>query len=114
MDNKDIVDRLTKIIDDIWDLGNTPDCAYDIQDSLEKLRCEISGHHFEFDQCGYWQHKYCVLCRTSQYPDLSKKNCNTLRAEMGNTTEEEYLAGLQFGPDSLAQIYHDLPTEGDD
>ena len=68
----------------------------DIEEDVRSLYCEvIGGHEFVFDMCCYWQHKYCYRCGTSQYPDLAKKRCNILDAEMGRMTEEEYLEKIK-------------------
>jgi hypothetical protein len=65
---------------------------------IEKLKqwgCKAEGHEWIFDQCGYWQHQYCVECHGSKYPDLAKKNCHDLTTEMDGMSEAEYLRRLQ-------------------
>jgi hypothetical protein len=58
---------------------------------LKSWFCKLYGHEFDYDQCGYWQHKYCEMCGDSQYPDLAKKSCNELNREMGKITEKEWI-----------------------
>jgi len=66
---------------------------YKIEEVLEQIKvlvCEITEHDYGFDQCGFWQHKYCYKCGKSKYPLLVTKSCSELREEMGSITEEEY------------------------
>lgn len=63
-------------------------------EKLENWLCKERGHDFIFDQCGYWQHQYCVDCKESKYPDMAVKSCGDLTKEMGKMTEEEYYASL--------------------
>lgn len=96
--NKDfIINRLTKIIDDLegaWEKDNNfqlnEDMVDTVQDDIKELRCEIDGHDFTFDQCGYWQHQYCNKCHKGKYPHLIGKSCSELVKEMGSITEEEF------------------------
>lgn len=67
------------------------DDLLNVLERLEKLGCEMFGHEWEYDQCGYWQHKYCLNCNESKYPNLAKKRCGDLDKEMGELTEDEYL-----------------------
>ena len=62
-------------------------------DALKTSVCNVIGHEFEYDQCGFWQHQFCLLCRESKYPTLASKNCGELIKEMGSIEEAEYLKG---------------------
>ena len=72
--------------------------GFDVQiNSLKDFLCEIKrGHDFVYDQCGYWQHQFCIECGAAKYKDLSSKRCGTLDKEMGKITEEQYIASHSY------------------
>jgi hypothetical protein len=68
------------------------DKVYDIEQDLNEWGCKaFNTHDWVYDQCGYWQHQYCLHCRCAKYPDLSGKRCGELTEKMGKMTEAQYL-----------------------
>ena len=63
-----------------------------IIESLQQWGCRADKHDWIFDQCGYWQHQYCVNCGAAKYPELAGRRCGELDAEMGKITEEDFLS----------------------
>jgi len=62
-----------------------------VQECREQI-CKITGkHYWEFDQCCYFGHKYCITCHLPQYPELRKLSCSEAREKYGKITEEQYL-----------------------
>ena len=62
-----------------------------VQECREQI-CKITGEHYwEFDQCCYFGHKYCITCHLPQYPELRKLSCSEAREKYGKITEEQYL-----------------------
>lgn len=60
-------------------------------EKLELWICQARGSHdWILDQCGYWQHSYCVDCKELKYPYMALQRCGELDAQMGKRTEEEY------------------------
>lgn len=47
-------------------------------DESKRLICDMAGHDFGLDHCGYWQHSYCYRCGDAKYPDLINKRCSEL------------------------------------
>jgi len=54
------------------------DTFYNLIDEIKDFACESSSHDFVYDQCGYWQHKFCLSCGSAQHKELSKKKCGNL------------------------------------
>ena len=65
-------------------------------DDLQELYCELKGHDFANDHCGFWQHQLCYRCGRPKYPELSSKSCKDLQKEMGDMTEERYIAANSY------------------
>ena len=88
------IEAIKRIIWDFEDVyteeGADSDKVSKIENDLKEWFCNVTGHDYNYDMCGYWQHKHCMNCGTPQYPDLNEKSCGELSAEMGKTTEEEY------------------------
>lgn len=62
------------------------------EDQIAELRCKISGNHeWEFDQCGYWGHQYCLHCDAAKHPELASLSCRDAVDKVGKITEEEYI-----------------------
>lgn len=92
----DIIKELSDVVDKFEDVDYESEAGWDkvsdIEDQIKALLCLVKGEHsFSYDQCGWWQHKFCYRCGVAQYPDLARKSCSDLNAEMGEMTEEEYL-----------------------
>lgn len=66
-------------------------------EKLQQWACRASEHDWYYDQCGYWQHQYCIECRAAKYPALARQKCGELTAKMGNMSESEFLSGLLPG-----------------
>lgn len=65
-------------------------------EDFQKWGCEAYGHNWAFDQCGYWQHQFCIECMEAKYPDMAGQRCGELIETMGNMTESEYLQVANF------------------
>ena len=64
----------------------------DWEQEIRELRCKIIGEHvWEFDQCGYWGHQYCLSCNQQKYPELGKLRCSEAIAKIGRIEELEYV-----------------------
>lgn len=61
-------------------------------EKLQQWGCRADKHDWQYDQCGYWQHQYCIECSVAKYPDMAKQSCGELTAKMGKMTEAEYLS----------------------
>ena len=59
---------------------------------LQQWGCRANKHDWQYDQCGYWQHQYCIECGAAKYPDLARQSCGELTAKMGKMTEDEFLS----------------------
>ena len=57
---------------------------------LQKCKIINNGHEWEYDQCGYWGHQYCIGCNRSKYPELSSLSCSEAIEKIGKITEEQY------------------------
>jgi hypothetical protein len=66
-----------------------------IIDRLQQWGCSVSDHDWQNDQCGYWQHQYCIECGVAKYPSMSKQDCDELVAKMGKMTEAEFLSATK-------------------
>lgn len=79
---------------DFMDFESDKDCngVGEIEDKLNEWGCRaFDRHEWIYDQCGYWQHQYCVHCRNAKYPEMARKRCGEIDAEMGEISEEEFL-----------------------
>jgi len=87
--------ELADILEDAWEEDNNFQLSEDkveaVQDQLKILFCEITGHEYGLDQCGYWQHAFCYKCNQPQYPELAVQSCSELSEEMKDMTEQQYL-----------------------
>jgi hypothetical protein len=78
---------------DFMDFESDKDCdaVGEIEHKLNAWGCKLFGHNWVFDQCGFWQHQFCTGCREGKYPDLARKKCSELTAEMKGISEAKYL-----------------------
>ena len=79
------------------------DAMYGLIERLQRWGCSASKHDWQYDQCGYWQHQYCIECGSAKYPDLAKRSCGELTAAMGKMTEAEFLSANVMTPNDQAQ-----------
>lgn len=63
---------------------------YSCEDELRAILCLIVGHEWMYDQCGYWQHKYCAICGEPKYPELASLKCGSGDQMKIDANEEEY------------------------
>lgn len=68
----------------------------DWEQEIRDLICKVIGEHvWEYDQCGYWGHQYCVSCHNPKYPELMKLRCSEAVAKIGCIREEDYTDELR-------------------
>ena len=95
---KELLAEFRALVDRLDDLSYStlqdPDCEALLEaiGGLQEWGCKVSEHEWIFDQCGFWQHQYCSSCGAAKYPDLAKKSCGNLVAQMGRVSEGEFLA----------------------
>lgn len=95
--NKKLFVELNNIIRAIDDLSYQfldhpqSDSLCDWIEKLQQWVCRASEHDWQYDQCGYWQHQYCIQCGAAKYPDMAKQSCSELTVKMGEITEEDFI-----------------------
>lgn len=101
---KELFHELRSMISDLDDLSYDmlehpkADALCELIDKLKQWSCRASEHDWIYDQCGYWQHQYCVRCGSAKYPGLAKRSCGDLTAEMGKMGEAEWLENNNAHP----------------
>lgn len=63
---------------------------FELHEQLQKWYCSTFAHNWTFDQCGWWQHQYCVRCHDAKYPEFEDESCSGLSEQMGDITESQY------------------------
>ncbi len=99
----EVIKELSSIVDDLedaWEDSNNSllneDMVEAAQDRVKRLICKVSGgHKHTFDQCGWWQHQFCMVCGEGKYPELVGRRCGDIQEEMGSKSEEEYCKDTQ-------------------
>ena len=81
--------KLDMLLDSIIDTEKIEEFC-EIVENLKDITCDIDEHEWIMDQCGMWQHQYCIHCTKVKYPGLPS-TCRELRETMGNMSEEEYI-----------------------
>ena len=89
-DFRAIVQRLDDLSYEMLDHPKADDLCGIIEE-FQEWGCKADEHEWDFDQCGYWQHQYCLRCGSAKYPDLAAKSCGELSNEMGKMGEAEFL-----------------------
>lgn len=98
--------ELAEELDDAWEEDNhfllNEDKVEAVETKIKLLLCEITEHDYGFDQCGYWQHKFCYKCSNPQYPDLAIQSCGELSKKMKGMSEQEYLTKQTTDQDQIS------------
>lgn len=67
------------------------DKIFDICEKLRGLTCHFyKEHDFYPDQCGYWQHSYCMNCWEAKHPNLIGKSCQDMVYHAPEPDKTEY------------------------